>query len=292
MPRAGRSRARKARVLQRDRGLVAEVLQAAAPISSAPKVAAGDVADREHPGHPAADGERHREHRVRARPARPAPGSPRSANTRGSARTSGVETAAPSRTASPAISSSPGMTVPARKTPSRRRRRPPRAAPRPGRAHHRTDTVPPSSVRIPSAMCRPTLAPSSDCTEGPPHNRGQRLAASRRAVCSRAIHRGLVALDAPPLGEIAQDQHCADHQSVRVAHRGPPLSSMGRTCPSRRTSRVARPPGQAPVADTHAPPCSRPARESPPRPASRPRPAPAPRLVGAAAGETLGGRVS
>ncbi len=60
------------RVLQRDRGLVGEVLQP--PDLLGAEGAAGDVADREHPGHPAADGERHREHRAVPSPLDQRPG--------------------------------------------------------------------------------------------------------------------------------------------------------------------------------------------------------------------------
>jgi len=165
--------------------------------------------------------------------------------TRGSARTSGVETAAPSRTASPAISSSPGMTVPGEKTPLAPEAATATSRPETGSSSHRTDTVPPSSVRIPSAMCRPTLAPSSDCTRARPT--ADSAAASRRAVCSRAI---TAAWSRSMLRRSVRSRRTstAPTTSPCGSRTGAPLSSMGRTCPSRRTSRVlgrpVRPPSR------------------------------------------------
>ena len=183
----------EARVLQRDGGLVGEVLQP--PDLVGAERAAGDVADREHAGHPARRWSAAPRAPSRARTARPARASPAFERPRaGRPGRRASRPGAPSRTARPATASSPGMPVPGENgPPAAGGRPPPRGAPRARSSSHRTDTVPPSRARIPSAMCRPTLAASSDCTRACPT--AESAAASRRAACSRAITIGLIALD-------------------------------------------------------------------------------------------------
>ncbi len=103
---------------------------------------------------------------------------------RGSVRMLDVETGRPSVTAKPASASFCGIRVPGGN-----------GLPEPEVAtatrrfvacssSHSTDTVPPSSPRMASAMCRPTLSASSDCTRAWPT--AESAAASRRAARSRA----------------------------------------------------------------------------------------------------------
>ncbi len=273
------------RVLQRDRGLVGEVLQP--PDLLGAEGAAGDVADREHPGHPTADGERHREHRAVSGPLDHGPRLRVHHHAR-------IGQDVRRRDRGSLAHREPGHQLVPRNDGARRED--------PARAGGGDRHEPPRDrVELPqdghgAAQQRPD--PFRDVPahagaverlhEGAPH-RGQRGRVASRGLLARD-HRGLVALDAPPLGEIAQDQHRADHQPARIAHRGAALVD-GPLVPVAPDEQGARPPGQAPVTDhAHHRALDRRAGLLADQRADLGQPPP-PRLVGATAGETLGGRV-
>ncbi len=162
---------------------------------------------------------------------------------------SGLATGAPSRTARPATISSPGMAVPGAKASpapdaATATRRPVTAS-----SSHSTEMLPPSNVRIPSAMWRPTLARSRDCTRAWPT--AESAAASRRADCSRAM---TAACSRSMLRRSVRSRSTSTAPSTAPSgsKSRAPLSSTGRSCPSWRTRRRPGRGASAPSRTTRA----------------------------------------
>ncbi len=275
----------QARVLQRDGGLVGEVLQS--PDLVGAERAAGGVTDREHAGHPARDGERHREHRAVPGAFHPRPrlriqrharvGQDVRRRDRGALahrepgdrlvdRDDGAGGEGPARTGGGHRHEARGERV---------------ELPQDG---HAAAQQGPDPLRDVPAHARAV----ERLHEDPPYRRQRGRVASRRLFAHD--HHRLVALDAAPLGEIAEHQHRADHAPGRVPHRGAALVDRPLLAVVTDQQR-ARPAGEAAV--PHHPrhrALDRLAALLADQRARLAEPAAA-RLVGATAGEVLGGRV-